>query len=190
MFSLQNMWFISIFLFIFGHIFSSAVEGGTGVASTQLTAAIDISATTVPVVTTAGFLATTGQTILIIGNEEMDYTGFTATTFTGVTRGTNGSDTTAHASSTRVYNAVAGRVNQLVAFEVAEAESAIGKLRVLTQITGAVLGAIPSLIMWDYSFFTGDWIYLKFFLYAISTTMILGFVVQIGAPALNGLFRR
>ena len=190
MLKFENLWFLSIFLFIFGHIFSSAVEGGTGIASTQLTAAIADDATTVPVVSTAGFLTTTGQTFIIVDKEQIDYTGFTATAFTGVTRGTNGTNAKGHTSSTRVYNAITGRLNQFVAFEVAETESAIDKLQVVIQVTGSIVAAIPALIVWDYSFFKGDWIYLKFFLYAVSATLILGFVIQIGAPALNGLFRR
>ena len=190
MMQFHNLWFISIFLFIFGHMFSMAVEGGTGIAATELTAAVSKTDTTIPVVSTAGFLTTTGQTFVIIDKEEMTYTGFTATEFTGVERGTNGTATDSHASSTRVFNAITGRLNQFVAFEVAETESAIDKLQVVIQVSGSIVTAIPALIVWDYSFFKGDWIYLKYILYAISATLILGFVKEIGAPALNGLFRR
>mgnify|MGYP003650794025 CR=1 FL=1 len=52
--------------------------------STQLTQAISSSSTTVPVDSTTGF-PTTGK--LLINNEQLSYTGVTATSFTGLTRG-------------------------------------------------------------------------------------------------------
>jgi hypothetical protein len=63
------------------------------VAYTTLSAGINNSVTTIPVVSTAGFL-TAGE--LRITTEVITYTGKTATTFTGCTRGARGSANIAH----------------------------------------------------------------------------------------------
>jgi hypothetical protein len=61
--------------------------------STTLTSAITLSQTTIPVVSTTGFSAAGS---LIIGAELITYTGITATSFTGCTRGAAGSPNKAH----------------------------------------------------------------------------------------------
>ena len=62
-------------------------------AFTTLSAGINNSVTTIPVVSTAGFL-TAGE--LRIATEVITYTGKTATSFTGCTRGARGSANIAH----------------------------------------------------------------------------------------------
>ncbi|MSZ16309.1 MAG: hypothetical protein F2618_01445 [Actinobacteria bacterium] len=64
-------------------------------AYTTLSAGINNSVTTIPVVSTAGFL-TAGE--LRITTEVITYTGKTATTFTGCTRGARGSANIAHST--------------------------------------------------------------------------------------------
>ena len=61
---------------------------------TTLTGAMtNVSTTPIQVASTAGFLSAGG---LIIGSEIIKYTGKTATTFTGITRGAYGSTNTSH----------------------------------------------------------------------------------------------
>lgn len=68
-----------------------------------LTANIGNGTTTpIPVVSTASFLPSGG---LIIENEIIRYTGKTATTFTGITRGAYGTSSSAHTSGTAVAEA-------------------------------------------------------------------------------------
>ena len=63
--------------------------------STLLTAAMtNVSTTDIQVVSTADFVLTTGG--LVIGTELISYTGKTATSFTGITRGVFGSTKAAH----------------------------------------------------------------------------------------------
>jgi hypothetical protein len=70
---------------------------------TTLTANIGNGTTTpIPVVSTAGFLNAGG---LIIENEVILYTGKTATTFTGITRGAKGTSSSAHLSGTAISEA-------------------------------------------------------------------------------------
>jgi hypothetical protein len=66
---------------------------------TSLSAALDATATTIPVASTAGF---PGSGTLSIDNEKIAYTGTTATSFTGVTRGVSGTTATTHASGAQI----------------------------------------------------------------------------------------
>ena len=73
-----------------------------GTTVTLLNGTINNSVTTVVVTSTTGFSAT--GTILI-DSELITYTGITATTFTGCTRGTNGTTAASHTTGATVYNA-------------------------------------------------------------------------------------
>jgi len=81
------------------------VSNRTGTNRTSLAADIDDAVTTVPVSTTAGFPAT-GE--ILIGTEEISYTGRTAWTFTGCTRGANGSSAASHSQDDDVAENDAG----------------------------------------------------------------------------------
>lgn len=70
--------------------------------TTSLTSTINGTATTIPVVSTTGFSATGA---IIIENEIISYTGITSTSFTGCTRGVNGSQQASHTSGTAVGGA-------------------------------------------------------------------------------------
>ena len=70
--------------------------------STTLSDAITNVQTTIPVVTASGFSATGA---IIIGAELITYTGITATSFTGCTRGAAGSPNKSHLSGTAVNGA-------------------------------------------------------------------------------------
>jgi hypothetical protein len=63
---------------------------------TLLNGAINNSVTTIPVDRTSAF-ATSGE--LLIGSERITYTGKTSTTFTGCTRGANGSSAASHSDN-------------------------------------------------------------------------------------------
>ena len=65
--------------------------------TTTLSASITNSVTTIPVTSTTGF-SSTGA--LIIENEIITYTGITPTSFTGCSRGVNGSGASSHTSGT------------------------------------------------------------------------------------------
>jgi hypothetical protein len=72
--------------------------------STLLTASMtNVSTTDIQVVSTADFVLTSGG--LLIGSELISYTGKTATSFTGITRGVFGSTKAAHAIGDQVTEA-------------------------------------------------------------------------------------
>lgn len=80
---------------------STNINSGT---PTALTADIDETVTTVPVVSTAGFPAT-GR--IRVDNELIDYTGLTGTSFTGCTRGAMSTLAQGHLTDANVYNQAA-----------------------------------------------------------------------------------
>jgi hypothetical protein len=69
-------------------------------ASTSLSAAIDAGVTTIPVFSTDGF---PDVGTLVIGSEQVAYTGKDATNFTGCTRGANATAAVAHVADFLVY---------------------------------------------------------------------------------------
>ena len=73
--------------------FATSVTVNAGAANTTLNGAITNSATTVTVNSTTEF-PTAGT--LVIGSENISYTGSTSTTFTGCTRGANATTALAH----------------------------------------------------------------------------------------------
>ncbi len=75
-----------------------------GAADTTLSGALDGVATTITVASTRGF---TGTGTLRIGSEQITYTGTTETTFTGATRGANGTSAASHSSGALVHIAAA-----------------------------------------------------------------------------------
>ena len=75
-----------------------------GTAQTKLSLALNSSNSTIAVTSTTGFANATGT--LMIGNNELaTYTGNTAVSFTGATRGASGTIGVAHSANTAVYNA-------------------------------------------------------------------------------------
>ena len=80
------------------HSISAAVSSAT-FGSTTLSAGIDNSVLTIPVVSTANF---PDAGTLIIDAEQISYTGKTGTSFTGATRGVNGTTSASHLSAASV----------------------------------------------------------------------------------------
>lgn len=192
MLNITTLWFLSIFLFVFGNMASAMVEGSTGLGATRLDGAIDDATGTITVDSTTDFLsaATSGLNILFIDGEQMIYGGISATQFTSVSRGENETKAKSHSDNATVYSAVPGRLNQLLAFQVAESDSSIGTFRTVVQLTGAIFTALPALISWDYSWMTGNYSFIRYMGYVLSATLILGFFLAVGASAVQGVFRR
>ena len=82
------------------------------IKSTTLDGALTDSATTITVASTTGF---DSSGTIYIENEQITYTGTTSTTFTGATRGANGTTAASHDSATQVAQFEHGGVPQYVA---------------------------------------------------------------------------
>jgi len=83
--------------------------------STTLNGGISSSATTIVVVSTTGF-SNTGA--ILIGAELITYTGITATSFTGCTRGAAGSSNVSHTTGTAVNGAQVATANTATLLQI------------------------------------------------------------------------
>lgn len=83
--------------------------------STTLSSSVSNSVTTIPVVSTSGF-STTGA--IFVGAELITYTGKTATSFTGCTRGAAGSQAASHSSGDAVAGAQVATANTSTLLEL------------------------------------------------------------------------
>ena len=99
-----------------------------GVQQTTLSASLDSSNTNVTVVSTTGFASGNGS--ILIDQELIQYTGNTATIFTGSTRGANGTIATSHANASIVSNATT-----YTGWGVSSTESLGFQLRLWSQAT-------------------------------------------------------
>jgi len=84
---------------------SAGLWGGVidNAGQTTLSSALDASNSTIAVVSTTGF--TSGNGTILIDQELSTYTGNTSVTFTGASRGSNGTIATTHSNGSIVYNA-------------------------------------------------------------------------------------
>ena len=75
----------------------------TGAVTTTLNGAINASATTI-VLTNASQFPNTGTNFVLIGTEQISYTGITSNTLTGVTRGVRGTTAATHSDGATITN--------------------------------------------------------------------------------------
>lgn len=165
-----------------------AQESGTpGFAGTVLAVAVDDDDTTFTVDDTAGF---PDVGVIFLGSEVASYDGTTdgPDTFTNIERGQQGSIAVSHVVDTNIYVAELGVLNTALGFEIASTQAATGQFSAVQVTKGFWTNVLGRLILWDYPFFTGQLIYIRYFFSAIT----IGFVVVLGFLFLNtvfGLFR-
>ena len=96
---------VGVAVYGFATGWGAGLYGGfvSGTTQTTLSLALSAANTTITVASTTGFSNATGT--LLIDQELATYTGNTSTTFTGATRGANGTIATSHTLGTTVYNA-------------------------------------------------------------------------------------
>jgi hypothetical protein len=178
-----NLFMFFVFTFVSLTILSAIVEGHTGLETTELTAGISETSTTITVKTTDPF-ADRGQ--LMIGDETICYTGKNSVQFTGVTRGADCrrfSEAQAFPAGQQVMVEGTGIVNQLVGFDILSAFGeggisgfVLGSVNVVSNLP-SFLNAVARMLVWDYSFLDGSFVYLKYLvLYPLSAGMVLSFV--------------
>jgi len=107
--------------------------------STTLSANISNIDTTIPVVTTSGFSATGA---IFIGAELITYTGITATSFTGCTRGAAGSSNVSHLSGAAVNGAQVAIANTptLLQLNTQDLSNGVTLNTATSEITVAIAG--------------------------------------------------
>jgi hypothetical protein len=178
-----NLFMFFVFTFVSLTIISAIVDGHTGLETTELTSDITETSTTLNVRTTDPF-SSAGQ--LMIGDETICYTGKNGVQFTGVTRGEDcrrHSEAQAFPIGQQVMVEGTGIVNQLVGFDILSAFGeggisgfVLGTVNVVSNLP-AFLGAVGRMLVWDYSFLDGSFVFIKYLvLYPLSAGMVLSFV--------------
>lgn len=144
-------------------LLSSVYQGGGGLVSTSLTASLSKSEnSTMHVTSTVGFLE---PTIVYIENEQIYAANKTATTFTGLTRAYNNTDSAAHGQvGLPVYTLEMGTINQAAGFQISEVETTGGSAAAPGFNPVTLIRAIPQVVWWNYPFLTGQLIYLRIIL--------------------------
>lgn len=164
-------------------LLSGVMDGSaSALASTNLTAAIDDEETTLNVTSTIGFLSVDG--VLFIDDEKLTYAGVTANTFTGVVRGVEDTDAANHANSTAVYHEDAGVLNHALGFEIIDAQVEGGSVNVLTAGWNFTTITVPKIVTWNYAFFEGDLVIVRYVLMSMS----IGIIIYISFMAINTVF--
>jgi hypothetical protein len=173
----NNFFMFLLLVFVGGQMLSLFMEGRTGIANTPLTAGITEISPTLDVVDTSGFLP---SNFVIIGDEDICYTAKTDTTFTGLTRGCNGTEAAIHSAGTLAYDEASGFLNRAVAMQQHEATSEggfggwlKGKFAFVGVAT-AWASVVPQMLVWNYSYLDGAGIFLKLPLYVLSAGLVFG----------------
>ncbi len=175
-----------IVLFLMLSFISMVMEVGSGgLAATSLTATIDDDDVTLLVTTTDGFLA---SDFVYIGDEAMTYLAVTPTSFTGVTRGVRGTTAEAHGSGSQVYSPETSAINSGLGFNIASTQASSGGFNAFQIAKQFFFVTVPRAVMWDYSFFTGELVYIRY----IFAGLTIGFMIVMALVFINtvfGLFR-
>ena len=175
-----NLFQFFLFTYIAGQILSFTIDGTTGLGATELAAALTKTATTATVHSTDLFL---DADHFIIGSESICYTGKTATTFSGLTRGCRESSAAAHGNGSRVYGEAAGLINQVIGFNLLQTLSSdgliIGGIKVAVQLPGAVAHVFTKLVMWDFAYFAGPAVYVQYLFFALSGGLVLSLALVV-----------
>lgn len=155
------------FIYLGGQIIGMISLGGSGLAATTLSQALTATSTTVNVRSTAGFL---DADLIIIKEEFIRYTGRTSTSFTGITRGYQNTDAVPHPNGARVYNESTGIINLILGFNIVQtfADDGFikGAIKSVTSVPKMLSHAVPKLIGFNYPFFEGPAVWLKYFFFA------------------------
>lgn len=174
------------FLFVGFTILSSLMEGAGGMIATRLSGDVTATVATIPVTTTNGFV--TANDYVVIGNEKILYTGVVPAAFTGCTRGYNNTEATAHLATTTVYSSEASVLNNALGFNIATTASTAGAFSLIMIPYKFLTQSVPKLIMFDYSFFSGQMVYAQIFFQVVG----VGFAITMAIWVINavmGIFR-
>ncbi len=176
----SNLFIFFVATFISITILGAIIDGHTGVATTTLTSSVAVDDSTMSVHRTQGFPS---SGVLILDAETICYSGVSSTTFTALTRGCRDTAAAEHSTVVRVYSQAPGLVNTLVGFDIASAFSEGGLVGLAKGVYTSAknlpnfLQAIAKMVMWDYSFLEGPYVYFKLILLLpLSAGMVLSFI--------------
>jgi hypothetical protein len=171
-----------VFMFIIFTIFNAILDGGGGVNTTKLSSSISSTVTTIPVVSTSGFLSVD---YLVIEGEKITYTGKTATTFTGCVR----SNGVAHATAKMVYSPQTSLMNDALGFNIGAVSSTTGLFSVITIPIKFFTITIPNIITVGIPGVGGSIAWIGYIWFALCIGMIIAFALALIWVA-NGVVTR
>jgi len=144
-----------VLLLYFGMALSVGIlAGGGGYAATSLTDAVDEDSAILEVVSTSGFLDT--DYIEFSSGEKVLYTGTTDISFTGCTRGYEGTTANEYAVGTMIYTTSASTINNAMGFNIAATIDSMGTWSIITVPFNFLVKTMPRLLMMPYQLFRGD----------------------------------
>ena len=171
--------------FVLLSMLSAVMDGSASMVATDLTAGIDDAVAILPVTTTNGFQDAGG--IVMVGNEKIEYTGVTAVTFTGCDRGIEGTEAEAHATGVMVYNEDLGVINYALGFNFVRVANNAGWTALFDIPWKFVTITAPKLLLWDFSFFTGELVLVRYILMTLSIGFYIAFALQALQVAMGAL---
>jgi len=166
-------------VFAIGTVLSGVMEQETAFATTALTSNVDEDDTTIQVSDTSDFL---DSGYLWIGDERLQYTSKTDTSFTDVTRGVadsnnEGGAASGHSTGDKVMNEKANILNIMLGYNRFATRTEIGTMEYPMFVWKLLTVTVPKMITWDYSYLEGDLVLLKYtLLYAISAGFLISFI--------------
>jgi hypothetical protein len=164
-------------------LLGSILNGGGGIVAVELTADITAADTTIKVVTTNDFLdVPMSNDYITIGNEELTYTGITATTFTGVTRGINGTTATSHITGDILYSAESSVVNSAMGFNMAATVDSMGLWAIPAIPIMFFIKTIPMWFKTMVQLLNGDLAILSYVFFVA----LMGFIITIALQLAGG----
>ncbi len=169
--------FLGLLMF-FGQVISFAADGRPALITATTTAPMSGTATTLTVDDASSF---TNEGSLVINNEFMTYTSHTDTVFSGITRviRDDGSDPPTYLSGTQVLSETAGLAKMGISFQSVDSDAGfLDQLQFIAQLPGLFAKLIGKIIMWDFSYWEGDFLgfplaYGQFVMFFISAGFIL-----------------
>lgn len=159
-----------LLVYLFVAIGVGIIAGGGGVAATDLTVAVDDDDVTLQVTSTSNFLS---ADYIELGNEKVFYTGTTDTTFTGCTRGYDGTTAASHVVGTMVYTTSASVINSAMGFNVAATVDSMGLWSIVTIPFYFFVRTLPNLMLMPYQLFTGDLVIVAIIMVCIQAAVVI-----------------
>lgn len=151
------------------------LAGGGGIAATDLTSAVDEDDVVLAVTSTDSFLS---SDYVVLGNENVLYTGKTAASFTGCTRGYGGTIPAEHSIGTMVYTTSASVVNNALGFNIAATVDTMGLWSIITVPFFFFVKTLPQLLIMPYQLFRGELVIFALFLLAIQIAIVITITIS------------
>lgn len=174
------MMFLLFMASMFG-IAGNVVGGSVNFAATSLTVAVGASDTTIYVKDTTGF---PDPGIIQIENEQISYSGTTATNFHGniiqpLARGVNGTTASAHPITAAVRTQEGGFMNNVTSYSIATISDASG-IQAFVSVPIALFTLIGSVLFAPIDFFGTDLAWLTYLWAIFGIGFLVALTIQMG----------